>query len=207
MSRTELYPWTMLREVGDYFLLPKTVQPFEYMKRFVAVRNSRLKGVSKHVVADLGDHTIVILAQVNSEVPPYEYEDSSGALCSGSRNVLIEKLRGNVQEVGVKPVVAPRTVSQKVAAMSPEQRMANLPWWYDPRTGHFLVNPKIIDDEDSDLWHKGLLKPGSETPYPEKYHLDDDLQRKSRAQIMEEAEDEDEWAGMPANVESGDDDE
>ncbi len=169
-----MYPWSLLTEVGDYFCVPTEVKLHAYMNQLVAQKNYRLGHEMKYVATKTTYGTIVMLVQINDEVPPHEFKSPEGILASTSRKHLIESKSRDLK-LGEKPVVPKRTQGQIVAAMSWQVREANLPWWYDPHKGTLLVNTKIIKEPESTLWMTKKFNPGIEAPYPAHYNLDENL--------------------------------
>jgi hypothetical protein len=43
-GRPESYPWSMLTQVGDFFLGSEDVKPYSYVTAYVSQRNHRLNG-------------------------------------------------------------------------------------------------------------------------------------------------------------------
>lgn len=197
MGRSETYPWSLLTEVGDYFCVMTETKPFSYMSMLVSQRNYRFKD-RKFSCVKTSYGSIVLLAQLLDETPPYEF-NHEGILCSTSRQHLI---RSHVHAPdpaapGERPVAPPRTQQQIVAMMSPEQREYNLPWWKDPKTGQLLFNGKVATMADAEKWVSKTWRPDPDAPYPDYYHLDENLQRKSRDQLMMETEeDEEDWGSQ-----------
>lgn len=190
MSRAELYPWSLLTEVGDYFAVPSTFKPHQYMSQLVAQRNYKAGHGVKLTACKTSYGTIVFVAQVGDEKPPYEFLTPEGIMAVTSRDHLL-RYQTESTPLGERAVRPKRTVSQIVEAMSWEMRTENLPWWYDNK-GQLVFNAKIATEEDTDKWYRREKMPGKDDPYPEYYNLDENLTRKSRSQVMEDEEPEEE---------------
>ena len=191
MAKPELYPWSLLTEVGDYFCVPAELKPFPYMSAYVTQKNYRLAGKMKYSATKTSYGTIVMLVQIGDEIPPHEFNSPDGVLSSTSRRQVLASMANPRENLGEKPVVPERTQQQKVNAMSWEVRNANLPWWYDPKKGTLVVNPEVIKEPEASLFYTKQFNPGPETPYPEHYNLDENLIRRTEAPAAEE--DEEEW--------------
>lgn len=176
MSRSEFYPWSLLLEVGDYFIVPESVKPHSYMSQLVAQRNYRGGKEVKLSSVKTTHGTLVIVVQVGEEMPPYEFVTPEGIYASTSRQHLI-RTQAPDTPLGDRPVRAKKTVSQLVEAMTQDQRIANLPWWYDKK-GTLVFNPKVATPEDLDKWYNKQKMPGPDQPYPDYYHLDENLIRR-----------------------------
>lgn len=183
MSRTEIYPWSLLTEVGDYFAVPEKVKPFAYMSALVAQRNYRTASSVRLSANKTTYGTIVMVVQIQDREPPYEYLSPEGIMAITGKQHVASAIRG---DLGERPVMRKRTVSEIVKQMSVEVKEANLPWWYDPKTNNLVFNPKVATPEDLEKWYSKQKMPGPNDPYPEYYHLDENLIRKSREQIMAE---------------------
>lgn len=143
-----------MRNVGEYFVVPSDVKPFPYMRQIVANRNALMDGQFKYVCAKVSEGTVVFLAQVGDEKVPYE-EEHDGMFYSGSRAPLTE---------------GEMTLSQRVAAMSLEEKLEILPWWHDSRSGKVVVNAQVMTREDVDKYMLGGVPyPGPNDPYPDHY--------------------------------------
>jgi hypothetical protein len=189
MARTEMYPWSLLTEVGDYFCVPDSFKPHSYMSLLVSQRNYRMKGIAKYACEKTSYGSIVIMAQVGEELPPYEFVSAEGILSISARAVGIDKT--HKISIGDAPVLPKRTQQKLIDMMSPEMKQRNLPWWFDSRSEKWVTNPAVIKPTDVDKYILGGQPfPSAEDPYPEYYNLDEDLQIK---ETIDEAEDE--WAG------------
>lgn len=186
MSRAEIYPWSLLTEVGDYFCVPESFKPYSYMSLLVSQKNYRMKGITKYTCEKTSYGTIVMLAQIGDEIPPYEFQSEEGILSISSRKVGLQP--PSRLTVGDAPVRPKRTQVQMISMMPPAKRNANLPWWYDAE-GNFVTNPGVITEEDENKYViLGETPPGPEDPYPEYYGLDENLERRTKS--MEEWEEE-----------------
>lgn len=172
MSRTELYPWSMLTEVGDYFVVPASFKPSGYVCQLVAQRNYKGGYGIKLSATKLSYGTIVMVVQVRDEVAPHDYISPEGILSITGKQYL--RSQDHTTPLGERPQVAKRTVSQIVALMPIEQREANLPWWYDKK-GQLIFNSKIATQADLERWYNKEKMPGKDEPYPAYYNLDENL--------------------------------
>lgn len=191
MSRAETYPWSMLTEVGDYFVVPESFKPFDYMRRLVAQTNYKGATNKRFMAMDTQAGTIVMLGEIKGETPPHEFISAEGILSSTSRG----NLRAQVQnpQLGHLNTERPkRTQQQIIDNMHWEVRSANLPWWFDNK-GNLVANPKVIKEPEATKWYKRELKVGPEDPYPEHYYLDENLLYDERIKQMLELTDEDEY--------------
>lgn len=194
MSRTEIYPWAMLTEVGDYFAVPTSFKPYSYMSMLVAQRNYKTVSGQKLTTHKTTYGTIVMLAQVRDELPPYEFLSAEGIMSITDKRYLMKLAREPHDPTGEKPTRPVRTVSQMVNVMTLEAKQANLPWWYEK--GKLVFNPRVATKEDLDAWVSKQKTFNKDAPYPDYYHLDEDLTRKSSVAVAaEESEpsDEDEY--------------
>lgn len=203
MSRNELYPWSLLTEVGDYFVVPKEFKEHDYMSRLVSQKNYRREGPRRFISAKTSIGTIVMLAEIEGEVPPHEFVSAEGILSSTSRQHLLRTMPHD-NPIGDKPQRAKRTQKEIVAMMSQEMRLQNLPWWFDPHNGKLLMNLRVAKDPELTAWQKNEFTPTPETPYPDHYNLDANLMVREEPDPGEVDEVEDEWAGL--SVGGGDDD-
>lgn len=194
MSRFEMYPWSLMTEVGDYFAVPTEFKPFSYVSQLVTQRNYRAGSRVKMTAVKVNYGTIVLVAQVLGELPPYEYKSPEGIMSISSKQRMRELLTSHGTPLGERAVAPIRTVSQIVNAMSWEAKNANLPWWYDPKSHALVFNARVATAEDTDKWFRKEPMPGKDEPYPEYYGLDENLTKKTRQQLMdEEPEEEDEF--------------
>lgn len=193
MSRQEIYPWSTLNEVGDYFVVPHTFKKHGDIRRYMNVKNSQMKHKYKYGCVENGDTTNVVLLCRIGELPPYEFTNEVGIMCMVSRKDTVRSARAGEETtaLGVKPLAPKRTQEQIIAAMSPEERQANLPWWYDPRNGKLLVNTRLIREPEATLFHENKFRPSPTAPYPEHYGLDENLRLKTREQQWDEEDEED----------------
>lgn len=173
MSRSEIYPWSLLTEVGDYFVVPKEYKPHDYVHRLIAQTNYKRTN-KRYVCTRTTFGSIVLLAEVDGEVPPHEFVTQEGILASTSRSHLIstqapETLLGN------RPTRAKLTRRQIIEQMSTEVKKANLPWWHDPRTRALVWNTRVATKEDTDRWYMKQFAPGPDVDYPDYYNLDENL--------------------------------
>lgn len=200
MSRKEIYPWSLLCEVGDYFMVPVEFKSYEEVKRYVSVKNSLMKYSIRYDCVKNDNVTVVMLMSIMGELPPYEYINEYGIMCNASRRDTLRAAKAGEETVlGVKPTVPKRTQAQIIARMSAEERQANLPWWYDPSNGKLLVNTRLIKEPEGTLFHENKFRPSPEAPYPEHYNLDENLRLKTREQQWDEEDEEDFGEGFDVN--------
>lgn len=204
MSRAEVYPWSLLTEVGDYFVVPYDFKPYQYMSMMTSQRNYKMKGRVRYACEKTTMGSIVLVAEVNEEVPPHDLEFPHGIICCYSKASAPSTVNDRTQTLGSRPKSPDRTQSQRVANMSMDMKLANLPWWRDERTGKMIGNPRIMTQEDTT---KYLIKqekyPDPNIPYPDYYRLDENLMQ------YEVNDDEDEDFGEHPIIgdENGDNDE
>lgn len=185
MPPSEMYPWSTLEKVGDYFLVLESFKTYVHMNATIAVRNRNMRDRMKYVCTKTTYGSIVMVAQILDHVPEYEVEILPGLLARTTN------VGPSPVSLGNKPQVRELTQQEKVNRMSAEQRAANLPWWYDPKTRTLLVS-NLVKEPELSLWMAKKFNPGAETPYPEHYNLDENLLKKTREQIMHEDDDEEE---------------
>lgn len=183
MSRSEIYPWSLLVEVGDYFAVPTEMKPFSYMSALVSQRNYKNTKI-KFSATRTTYGTIVMVAQVGEEPPPYDYKSADGIMAIEGKRKL--RSQDHNTPLGDRPNMPPRSVKQIVASMSPETREANLPWWTDPRTGKLVFNSKVATPEDLEKWYRGEKLPEH---YPDYYDLDSSLIKRTPEAEEEQEED------------------
>ncbi len=197
MPPSEMYPWSTLENVGDYFLVLDTFKTYVHMNATIAVRNRNMRGRMKYVCTQTTYGCIVMLAQVLDHVPVHEVEILPGLLARTTN------VGPSPVTLGNKPLTRELTQQERVNRMSPEMRAANLPWWYDPNTRKLVVS-NLVKEPELSLWYNKQFNPGAETPDPEHYNLDHNLMIKTREQLMDE-EDDDFAEGVPIDF-TGDDD-
>lgn len=179
MSRTEVYPWSLLTEVGDYFAVPDTVKPYSYMSQLIAQRNYRAGKGLKLTTVKTTYGTIVLVAQIGDELPPFEFRTPEGILAVTSREN-VKRSQDHNTPLGERPTRPVRSQREIVAAMTTDMKIANLPWWYDGK-GTLVFNPKVATPEDLDRWYNKQKMPGPDDPYPDYYNLDEYMQIKPSA--------------------------
>jgi hypothetical protein len=190
MGTGELYPWSTLEKVGDYFLVLSSFKPYHHMNATISVRNRNMRGRMKYSCTQTTYGSIVMLAQVLDHLPEHEVEILEGLLARTTN------VGPSPVSLGNRPINRPLTQQERVDRMSPEVRASNLPWWYDPKTRQLICGPLIKEPELSQ-WFNKQFNPGAETPYPAHYNLDENL-------YLKQVEEEDEDDGVPIN--SGEDD-
>ena len=184
MAKTELYPWSTLQKVGDYFIVMEEFKPYHYMNAIVSVRNNYQRGKFKYSCVKTTYGCIVMLAQVQDYMPEYDVE-----IAEGLRALVTSTGPRDRAPLGNRPETRELTVSEKVNRMSPEVRENNLPWWYDGVNGKLVWNGKIANKSDTEQYFKGW-RPDKNEPYPEIYDLDSNLIKRDRP-VEEDEENED----------------
>lgn len=198
MPPSEMYPWSTLENVGDYFIVMEEFKPYVHMNATISVRNRNMRGRMKYVCAKTSYGSIVMVAQVADVVPSHEVEIVPG-LYARTVNVGPSPV-----QLGNKPQAREFTQQEKVNRMTWQVRNANLPWWYDPVKRNLVVNPDLIKDPEAELFYRKQFNPGAETPYPDHYNLDENLMIREAPAQDEEDEDDDE--GVPMIINDGADD-
>jgi hypothetical protein len=176
-----MYPWSSLTEVGDYFLVLEETRAYAHMSATVSMRNLSMKGRMKYAAVRTTYGTIVMLAQVRDDLPEYDVAITEGLLARVNRVG-----PSPTPPLGGRPVGRELSVHEKVSRMSPEQRAANLPWWYDPMSMKLIGNGNVMREPELSQWINGTFHPHKDAPYPEHYNLDDNLM------IREDSNDESE---------------
>ena len=202
MSRVEIYPWSTLTEVGDYFAVTTELRPDaqSFMYATVAQRNSYRRGLMKYACSKTTYGCIVMLVQVGDEVPDHDYSPAPGILARvEGKPATGVPMKPRLPALGNRPPVKELSQSEKVARMTRESKNANLPWWYEG--GKLLWNPAVPKrKEDVEAYIGQKFAFGPDDPYPEFYNLDNNLTRIERERTMlEEDDEEDLWAGYSAD--------
>lgn len=178
MSRAEMYPWSSLHRVGDFFIVPYSIKPHSYVSMMVNQRNYRMKENGPHrwcsFKAQFG--TIVFLAEIIGQVPEHDFATPDGVLGFNS------------DAKPAPPGAPPLTLFQKVAKLNLAEKQMNLPWWFSD--GQLIFNPQVATSEDLDKWYHKVLRVTPDTPYPDYYHLDENLIRRPPAPDSEDEDDE-----------------
>lgn len=182
-----------MTEVGDYFCVPSEFKPYTYMSMLISQKNYR-DTTRRFVCSKTSYGSIVLLAQVNDEIPPYEFASSEGILSISSRKN-VQLAQAPDTPLGERPVVAKRTQQQIMDMMSHEMKLANLPWWWEKGTFRWNGEYRNKRPEDSEAFVKNNRKHfgGPNTPYPEFYNLDENLIKRP---VVDEEEEED-WGPDP----------
>lgn len=198
MAGNSVYPWDGLKVPGDYFVVDAEVKNPSYMKAVVSNRNAMVKGQFRYTCAKLTYGCMVVLVQVRDERVETKFEVSPGiSLRTRAQDGIYDHQEAEVeaQQPDIPPTVL--TQAERVSLMSFDEKVANLPWWFDDRTEKLVWNGKVLTPEDADRY-MGKVLPNKSTPYPEHYHLDENLRRKTHEQIMaEEDEDDEDWGPHP----------
>lgn len=197
MSRIEIYPWSTLQKVGDYFVVTEDFKANShyFMNATVAQRNKHKKSVFKYTCVKTTYGCIVMLVQIGDDVPPYDYEVVDGiyAIATAFDNTA-------TQPLGNKPKARELTHKEKVDRLPLAVKQENLPWWYED--GKLLWNPKVEKRrEDTEAYYKGTFQFGAMDPYPEFYNLGSDFRKKSDTE--EHIESEEDWGEAPIIDEGG----
>lgn len=195
MSRIEMYPWSEMTEMGDYFIVPEDVKPYSYVSMMVTQRNYKMKD-RRFASAKTSLGTVVMVINVLAKEPVYDTINNAGVLIRKSGNTARfmaayddrgEPLPRAGMEALEGKLGREMTQEEKIAFMTPQERAENLPWWKDPQT-NLAVFGKTITKADAE---KYILRreplPDVETPYPDYYNLDINL----RVRMEEKPEDED----------------
>lgn len=172
-GRPETYPWTSLTEVGDFFVVSETVRPYSYVSAYVSQRNHRLNGEMIYACKKIPGGTHVSLAyregwdpKVLDEFTPNVWVGRAGAGGSAPKGIV---------EIA-EEVRAKETQEKRVARLSLEHKMENLPWWWDK--GKPLLNSRVLTESDRRKYGVGKQPvPGPNEPYPSYYNLDENFIR------------------------------
>lgn len=176
LSRAEIYPWSTLTQVGDFFVVSETVRPYSYVAAYVSQRNHRLNGEMIYACRKIPGATYVSLAYYEgwSPVVLEEFGDNIwvGRVAEGGSGV-----SGPVGIESIAAKVAERETQEKrVARLSLEHKMENLPWWWDK--GKPLLNSRVLTESDRRKYGVGKQPvPGPNEPYPSYYNLDENFIR------------------------------
>lgn len=174
MSRTEIYPWSTLQEVGDYFVVTDDFKPSAhyFMNATVAQRNKHYKDRAKYTCVKTTYGCIVMLVQKDDFLPPYDYEVVPGIFAVAKR--FDHKAE---QPLGNAPRGRELLMQEKIDMLPQQVKQANLPWWWE--NGKLLWNPAIPKrKEDVEAFINKTFKFGPNDPYPEFYDLGDDFRRR-----------------------------
>lgn len=205
MSRTEIYPWSTLEKVGDYFVVTTDFEkkPAHYfMNATVAQRNKHQEGRMKYSCIKTSYGCIVMLVQIADHLPPYDYEVVPGiyAMATFDHNAK--------QQLGDRPQTREMTMQEKIDRLPFSVKAENLPWWWEKGEFRWNGNIKRKRSEDIDAWMKNdrsRFMPNM--PYPEFYNIGEDFRIREPEPDIEEEED---WGPDPIFVneeqESGGDD-
>lgn len=207
MSRPEMYPWSLLTVPGDYFIVSDAVKPYPYISAMVSQRNYRLGG-NRYAVARCNEGAMVILTRGDELPTPYDSELSPGIFI---KKAIQSKAQVNLDDgdnpykLRLTPQEPKLSQMEIISRMTPEEKQANLPWWYDPKTGKTLINGKVMDEEDADKYVGRREKlPGPNDPYPKKYNLDENLRRIPR-HLVDDGDEEEDWGDEVVGEVSEDD--
>lgn len=194
MPPGEMYPWSTLERVGDYFIVLHEFKPYEHMNATISVRNRNMKGRIKYCCVKTTYGSIVMVAQVQDYVPEHEVEILPGLLARTTN------VGPSPVSLGNKPVSRQLTQQERINMMSWQMRKANLPWWYDEK-GTLVANG--LKEPELSKWMSGQFKPHPEAPYPDHYNLDENLMRRE----VEEPDEVEEWENdEPPIINGGEDD-
>lgn len=199
MSRAEIYPWSMLEAVGDYFVVPEDFKPFQYISRIVSQQMYKNGKTYRYSCTKTTYGSIVMLVQVGEDLPAYEYATDDGVLvCRMGVAKTIQP------EFGDRPKVKHMSQEEKIARMSHAMRQANLPWWTDPKTDQPVLNTKLLLPADIEKYVRNRERiPGNNIPYPADYQLDQNLIRYTEAALSELDDEEEEDFGEPPIINEG----
>jgi hypothetical protein len=200
MARTEIYPWTTLESVGDYFFVLSEFRDYYHMNATVAQRNKHYSGRMKYACVRTTYGSLIVLAQVHSDTPTHDYEVVEGVY---AKSAATEPGEGDVrtQVLGKRPEVRRQlTQQERISRMPRGVRLANLPWWWEGTD--FVWNVGVRRrPEDVESYMSGNFKFGPNDPYPEFYRLDENFVRRGdQDSPVDDVEDEEDmWAGYSAD--------
>lgn len=197
MAREEIYPWATLEHVGDYFAVMPDFRTYYHMNATVAQRNKHYSGRMRYACVKTTYGCLVILAQVQDQLPPHDYEVVNGLY---AKSPTTEPGEGEIfsTSLGKRPARRELTQEERIARIPRATRLDNLPWWWE---GEKFIWNVAVDRraEDVEAYMSGKFKFGPEDPYPEFYNLDENFIKRVEPGSVLDEEDEDEWAGYSAD--------
>jgi hypothetical protein len=194
MSRSEIYPWSLLTEVGDYFTVPESFKPYQYVSMLISQKNYRLGGTLRYTACKTTYGTIVMLAQVGEELPPHEFVSPEGILSATSRAV------ARTTPLGNRPKARELTYAERVEQLPLEVKVANLPWWWDKDkfvwNGGNMGSRYRKEDMEARIANN-LAHFDPNKPYPDFYNLDENFRIKQEETLRDDEEEEEDWGPDP----------
>lgn len=192
MSRTETYPWSRLKYPGDYFIVMADFKPYTYVAAMVAQHNYKDKN-RRYVASKCDEGTIVLLAWEMGVPTLFDDMFTPGVmikLYSHDETVKPQTTAFIQGQMETRHL----TQEQKINLMTREDKLINLPWWWED--GRPILGKKM-DREDVTKYVVQKQKiPGPNVPYPDKYNLDENLRIKSTQPefMTQDDEEEEPWA-------------
>jgi hypothetical protein len=198
-GRPELYPWSSLTEVGDFFIISESLKPYNYVSAYVSQRNHRLDGEMIYSCKKIPGGTYVSLAYYDGWDP--------GTLEEFGEDVWVGKAGGGgpapkgIVEIaeekrGIRAAAVERETQEKrIARLSRQHKIENLPWWWE--NGKPVLNSRVMSHADTEKYVLGRKTvPGPNEPYPAHYRLDENFVRHAEededsGEYFEEPEDDD----------------
>jgi hypothetical protein len=186
MSRLEVYPWSTLEKVGDYFVVTSDFEkkPAHYfMNATVAQRNKHMQGRMKYSCIKTSYGCIVMVVQVEDHIPPYDYEVIPGIYAKATFD------HTATQPLGDRPKNRELTMQEKIDRLPYEVKLANLPWWWEK--GEFRWNGELKKKRREDVdafFAKDRSKFQPNMPYPEFYNLGEDFRIRTEEFLDDEEE-------------------
>lgn len=194
MSRVEVYPWSTLEKVGDYFVVTSDFEkkPAHYfMNATVAQRNKHMNGRMKYSCIKTSYGCIVMVVQVEDHIPPYDYEVITGIYARASSFDPTA-----TQPLGNRPQNRELTMQEKIDRLPYQVKIENLPWWWEK--GEFRWNGELKRKRREDVdafFAKDRSKFQPNMPYPEFYNLGEDFRIRKEETLLDEEEED--WGPDP----------
>lgn len=205
-GRPELYPWSLLVEVGDFFIISESLKPYSYVSAYVSQRNHRLDGEMIYSCKKIPGGTYVSLAYYEGWDPGTLEEfgedvwvgkaGGGGPAPKGIVEVVEEKRQMRAAaERERKAAEARDTQEKRIARLSRQHKIENLPWWWE--NGKPVLNSRVMTHADTEKYVLGRKTvPGPNEPYPAHYRLDENFVRHAEededsGEYFEEPEDDD----------------
>jgi hypothetical protein len=163
----------MLTQVGDFFMVSEDVKPYSYVAAYVSQRNHRLNGEMVYTCRKIPGGSFVSLSYYEGWTPNNLEEFGEGVWVSkhGGGGPAPRGLKEVTEEIATK-----MTQERRVARLSLEHKVENLPWWWDK--GKPLLNSRVLTESDRRKYGVGKQPvPGPNEPYPSYYNLDENFIR------------------------------